>query len=84
MAVKLQIAGGFVLEGSALGDSTPGSSATIKLKNQDGIILSARSDKNPIIYASDEKTELGIFKDGPSSSGGSAFYFIDGSFLSLY
>jgi hypothetical protein len=84
LAIKLEIAGGFVLEGSALGDSTPGSSATIKLKNQDGIILSARSDKNPIIYASDEKTELGTFKDGPSSSGGSAFYFIDGSFLSLY
>jgi len=84
LALKIEIAGGFVLQGSALGDSTPGSSATIKLKNQDGIILSAQSGKSPILYASDEKTELGTFKDGAASSGGSAFYFIDGTVLSLY
>lgn len=84
LALKLEIAGGFVLQGSALGDSTPGSSATIKLKNQDGIILSVQSGKSPILYASDEKTELGTFKDGAASSGGGAFYFIDGAVLSLY
>jgi hypothetical protein len=84
LALKLEIAGGFVLQGSALGALTPGSSATIKLKNQDGIILSVQSGKSPILYASDEKTELGTFKDGAASSGGSAFYFIDGTVLSLY
>ena len=81
--IALEIAGGFVLKGSALGDSTLGSKPTIKLKNQDGIVLWAQPGKSPIIYSSDEKTELATFKDGAGSSGGSAFYFTDGSIASL-
>jgi hypothetical protein len=80
--IKLEIAGGFVLKGSSLG-GTLVSNATIKLKNQDGIVLWAQPGKNLIIYSSDEKTELATFKDGAGSSGGSAFYFIDGSIASL-
>ena len=81
--ITLEIAGGFVLRGSALGDSTLGSKPTIRLKNQDGIVLKAQPGKSPIIYSSDETTELATFKDGAGSSGGSAFYFIDGFSTSL-
>ena len=83
ISIKLEIAGGFVLEGSARGNSTPGSSAIMKLKNQDGIILKQQSEDNLRIYASDEKTELGKYV-GKAGVVGSAFYFIDGSVVSLY
>jgi len=83
ISIKLEIAGGFVLEGSARGNSTPGSSAIMKLKNQDGIILKQQSEDNLRIYASDDKTELGKYV-GKAGVVGSAFYFIDGSVVSLY
>jgi len=80
----MEIAGGFNLKGSVVGDSATNSNVTIKLKNQDGILLWCLPDKNPTLYASDQTTELGQFKNALQTSGGKAFYFIDGTFASLY
>ena len=81
VTIRLEIAGGFVLQGSAVGDPRPGVGGTMTLRNQDGIIVSSQEGRDTKIYASDTTTELGVYKD---SSSGSAFYFIDGSVISLY
>ncbi len=81
VTIRLEIAGGFVLQGSAVGDPRPGVGGTMTLRNQDGIIVSSQAGRDTKIYASDTTTELGVYKD---SSSGSAFYFIDGSVISLY
>jgi len=82
VAIRLEIAGGFDLTGIAISDDS-GKGGTIKLKNQDGIRLWATPGKDPILYAGDEKTELGQFKNAANIFGGSGFYFIDGTVVTL-
>jgi len=39
--------------------------------------------KETMVYASDEKTELGVYKSLPGGSGNKAFFFADGTIISL-
>ena len=83
LSIRLEIVGGFVLSGSGESSTEAGKPPTIKLQNQDGIRVWALPGKDTLVYASDEKTELGVFKSLPGNSGSQAFYFKDGSIISL-
>ena len=78
--IKFEIAGGFVLDGTGVSNSVKDKDGTVKLKNQDGIRFWSLPDTVPTVYASDETTVLGKYKDG---TGGKAFYFVDGSIIGL-
>ena len=78
--IRFEIAGGFVLEGTGVSNAVKDKDGTIKLKNQDGIRFWSSPNAVPTVYASDETTVLGKYKDG---NGGKAFYFVDGSIIGL-
>jgi hypothetical protein len=78
--IRFEIAGGFVLDGTGVSNAVKDKDGTIKLKNQDGIRFWRLPDTVPTVYASDETTVLGTYKDG---NGGKAFYFVDGSIISM-
>jgi hypothetical protein len=82
-SIRLEIVGGFVLSGTGESSTEAGKPPTIKLQNQDGIRVWALPGQETKVYASDEKTELGVFKTLPGNSGSQAFYFKDGSIISL-
>jgi hypothetical protein len=84
VSIRLEIVGGFVLSGTGESnkddENKPG---TFKLQNQDGIRVWALPGKDTMVYAADEKTELGVYKSLPGNSGSQAFYFKDGTIISL-
>ena len=83
VSIRLEIAGGFVLSGTGVSSTVQGQPATIKLQNQDGIRIWALPGKETMVYAPDEKTELGVYKSLPGTSGNKAFFFADGTIISL-
>ena len=82
-SIRFEIAGGFVLTGSGVSNLVKDQPATIKLQNQDGLRIWALPGKDTAIYASDEKTELGVYKSLSGNTGNKAFFFKDGSVISL-
>ena len=82
-SIRFEIAGGFVLDGTGVSNPVKDQPGTIKLKNQDGLRIWALPNQDPIIYASDEKTELGVYKSLAGNSSNKAFFFKDGSVISL-
>jgi hypothetical protein len=84
VSIRLEIVGGFVLSGTGESnkddENKPG---TFKLQNQDGIRIWSVPGKDTMVYAADEKTELGVYKSLPGNSGNQAFYFKDGTIISL-
>ena len=82
-SIRFEIAGGFVLTGTGVSNTVKDQPGTIKLQNQDGLRIWALPNKDPVIYASDETTELGVYKSLSGNSGNKAFFFKDGSVISL-
>ena len=82
-SIRFEIAGGFVLTGTGVSNTVKDQPGTIKLQNQDGLRIWALPGKDPVIYASDETTELGVYKSLSGNSGNKAFFFKDGSVISL-
>jgi hypothetical protein len=82
-SIRFEIAGGFVLDGTGVSNPVKDQPGTIKLKNQDGLRIWALPNQDPVIYASDETTELGIYKSLAGNPDNKAFFFKDGSVISL-
>jgi hypothetical protein len=82
-SIRLEIAGGFVLTGSGVSSTVKDQPPAIKLQSQDGIRIWALPGQETKVYAADEKTELGVFKSVTGNSCSQAFYFKDGTIISL-